>query len=262
MGPWVGVSSQSAPQGGVQQCAPPVPMMPSKQCRIGLQGGSVQLIVPPPLLTKDLGAVCACWHACCVQVYTLQRLADTDPKLLPSDARYRWGGGRWGGGRMQGRRTNLKLYVAVCGFSNTHVACTHRAVLMQRLHSSTLFGTLACRPQVSASLVQNLQGRLGLFPTQASWINQLNPLCELIVCPWPPLLRRPDVMALAGGSRQAAQRWKQALEQKQRADRHMRGHAAASTGGAAGSSSGGAQHHRHSSRGSDQMGGDEQIIRA
>lgn len=69
-------------------------------------------------------------------------------------------------------------------------------------------------------------------------------------------------MALAGGSGQAAQRWKQALEQKQRADRHLRGHAAASTGGAAGSSSGGAQHHRHSSRGSDQMGGDEQIIRA
>jgi hypothetical protein len=69
-------------------------------------------------------------------------------------------------------------------------------------------------------------------------------------------------MALAGGANQAAQRWKQILEQKQRADRQLRGHGAASTGGATGSSSGGAQHHRHSSRGSDQLGGEEQIIRS
>jgi hypothetical protein len=70
-------------------------------------------------------------------------------------------------------------------------------------------------------------------------------------------------MALGGGANHAAQRWKLVLEQKQRGDRNLRGHAAASHGGA-GSSSGGsaAQHHRHSSRGSDHMGGDEQIIRA
>lgn len=71
-------------------------------------------------------------------------------------------------------------------------------------------------------------------------------------------------MALGGGANHAAQRWKLVLEQKQRGDRNLRGHAAASHGGAGGSSSGGsaAQHHRHSSRGSDHMGGDEQIIKA
>lgn len=74
-------------------------------------------------------------------------------------------------------------------------------------------------------------------------------------------------MAHGAGVSSAAQRWKQLLEQRQRADRNLRGHVAHSHGGAghgtSSSSGGAAQHHRpSSSRGSDHMGGDEQIIRA
>lgn len=69
-------------------------------------------------------------------------------------------------------------------------------------------------------------------------------------------------MAHAAGVGKAAQHWKQVLEQKQRGDRNLRGHIVPSHGGAGGSSGGAGQHHRHSSRGSDHMGGEEQIIRA
>jgi hypothetical protein len=62
---------------------------------------------------------------------------------------------------------------------------------------------------------------------------------------------RPDVMALAGRCGDAAQRWKQALEQQQRADRALRAQAGVHEGGAAA----GSHHQRLSSRGSDALPG-------